>query len=484
MALVNKRQQLLKEIFLSMKKTSILKCIAASLSAVTLFAFSGCELIGLGTGNNDTPNPAIYISQTEISLAVGDCVQLNATATDGSIVFWESSNAAVATVVEGFVTGISEGEATIMASTDSVLTTCTIKVNKAPDSNTNAETLVLSIANLSLEVGNSVTLTATSSDATAQIIWDSSNKTVATVANGKVTAKAVGKTTITANTGTAIAGCDITVTQGLPENSYKDGFELVWFDEFNGTSLDMSKWGYQTGTQDQYGTATGASYWGNGEHQYYTQDAVSVADGSLKITAKRQAMGDRPYTSGRILTRDKASWTYGYFEAKIKSPTGSGMWPAFWMLPQPSAPNSLDNQYGGWPNNGEIDIMEAKGRLMNKVDTTIHFGQSWPNNQYLSGTATLTSNIDQWHTYALEWTADYLAWFADGKQVYKLTNSQWWTPSSSAASAPFDKPFYILLNLAVGGTYDYISENNYAQPDASFTSASMYVDYVRVYKAV
>lgn len=466
-----------------MKANYFRKIFVGILATVILtFSLSGCEMLGIGGGGND-PEPAVYISQSDISLAIGDTIQLSATSTDGSAVTWESSNPAVATVADGLVTGVAKGDVIIMASTASVMAVCNIKVNEAPKgSATDPETLVLSLAKLNLEVGNSVTLIATSSIDGAQIIWDSTNPAVASVSDGKVTAKTAGKATITVTTGTAIASCEIIVTEGLPADSYKDGYELIWYDEFNGTSLDTSKWSYQTGTQDQYGSATGASYWGNGELQYYTQDAVSVSNGSLKITAKRQQMGDRPYTSGRILTRDKKSWTYGYFEAKMKTPTGNGMWPAFWMLPQPNKTNSLENQYGGWPNNGEIDIMEAKGRLQNKVDTTIHFGQTWPNNEYKTKVTTLSSNTDQWHTYAVDWTADYIAWFIDGQQAYKLYNNEWWTPTSSGASAPFDKPFYILFNLAVGGTYDKISEGVYAEPDASFTSKSMYVDYVRVYK--
>lgn len=469
-----------------MKANYFRKIFVGILATVILtFSLSGCEMLGIGGGGND-PEPAVYISQSDISLAIGDTIQLSATSTDGSAVTWESSNPAVATVADGLVTGVAKGDVIIMASTASVMAVCNIKVNEAPKGNaTDPETLVLSLAKLNLEVGNSVTLIATSSIDGAQIIWDSTNPAVASVSDGKVTAKTAGKATITVTTGTAIASCEIIVTEGLPADSYKDGYELIWYDEFNGTSLDTTKWSYQTGIQDQYGSATGPEYWGNGELQYYTQDAVSVSNGSLKITAKRQQMNNRPYTSGRILTRDKAKWTYGYFEAKMKTPTGNGMWPAFWMLPQPSAKNSLSNKYGGWPYSGEIDIMEAKGSRLNKVDNTLHYGPVDNDlNKYVSiyqtHEETLSSNTDQWHTYAVEWTANYIAWFVDEKEAFRINSDTWKTLSSAAAgnaAAPFDQPFYILLNLAVGGHYD-----NYVEPDASFSSKSMYVDYVRVYK--
>lgn len=472
-------------ILFKMKANYFRKIFVGILATVILtFSLSGCEMLGIGGGGND-PEPAVYISQSDISLAIGDTIQLSATSTDGSAVTWESSNPAVATVADGLVTGVAKGDVIIMASTASVMAVCNIKVNEAPKgSATDPETLVLSLAKLNLEVGNSVTLIATSSIDGAQIIWDSTNPAVASVSDGKVTAKTAGKATITVTTGTAIASCEIIVTEGLPADSYKDGYELIWYDEFNGTSLDTSKWSYQTGTRDIYHSFdTQVWDWGNGELQYYTEDSVKVTGGNLVITASKQSTEGKEYKSGRILTRDKAKWTYGYFEAKIKTPTGNGMWPAFWMLPQPNTFTNITNKYGGWPYNGEIDIMEAKGSRYNKVDTTLHFGPyadgAW-DSQYVSKETTLSSNTDQWHTYAVDWTATQIVWYVDGAPVQTVTNDTWYSRSEAAAgraSAPFDQPFYILLNLAVGGKYD-----GGVAPDASFTSKSMYVDYVRVYK--
>ena len=122
--------------------------------------------------------------------------------------------------------------------------------------------------------------------------------------------------------------------------------------------------------------------------------------------------------------------------------------------------------------------MEAKGRLNNKVDTTIHYGGSWPNNQYATYEYTMSSSTESWHTYAVDWRAGYIAWYVDGTEVYRLTNDKYYSESDpNNPSAPFDKPFYILLNLAVGGKYD-----NYVEPTSDFMQATMYVDYVRVYE--
>ncbi len=460
------------------------KSIILILAAVVAAACSACSF-------GPSADPAVYISQSVISLTEGQTVQLSAVASDSASVSWVSSNEAIATVsAEGLVTAKSEGEAVITAATSSALASCTVKVAKKaqasePAEPVDPEVLVLTLDGLKLTVGESVTLKATSSLG-GQIEWSSSNVAVATVSNGLVTAAAKGEAVIKAKTDYAEAQCTVTVKEAshpvIPDpDADKEGYRLVWRDEFNGASLDTAKWGYQTGIKDIYGSSVGPDYWGNSELQYYTEDAVSVADGSLKITATKQQQGDRPYTSGRILTRDKASFTYGYFEARMKTPTGSGMWPAFWMLPQPSSPANSENEYGGWPANGEIDIMEAKGRLENKVDTTLHFGKAWDAHDYVTKETTLSSNTDEWHTYAVDWTADAISWFVDGQKVLTVTKDRWWSQdvSNQGKSQPFDKPFYIIFNLAVGGMYD-----SYNQPDGSFTSAAMYVDYVRVYEAL
>ena len=358
-------------------------------------------------------------------------------------------------------------------------------------------TLTISQTQLVLTVGDGVTLTATASNGDT-VEWKSANKNVATVSQGTVVGVGKGEVVITAYTASAMATCTVQVTEKQAggdnsgsgsnngetgDNSGSDGgneetLTLVWSDEFDGNALDLTKWGYQTGTQDAYhGNIGGPNNWGNNELQYYTEDSVQVNNGSLIITAQKREYGGKDYTSARILTRDLAYFTYGYIEAKMKTPAINGMWPAFWMLPQPTSHSSTNNEYGGWATNGEIDIMEAKGRLGNVVDTTLHFGGGWPNNRYLGTSHTLTSSTEEWHVYAIDWTAEKITWYIDGKAVFTLTNDRWYSEASTAPSAPFDKPFYLLFDLAVGGNYD-----GGTRPPKDFTSAAMYVDYVRVYK--
>lgn len=452
----------------------ISKVIVLFLAASLTFTVCGCGFFGA------QKEAAVYISQQEIEIEVGQSVKLSAVSTVDGEVTWISGSDDVATVdADGTVKAIAEGQSIITARSDTAMASCTVSVKANSIQQPATETLVLWLDGYTLTVGETATLKAVASSG-GEITWSSSAPAVVSVVGGKITALSAGASVIKATDGKITAQCTVTVVNAPAsggDGADKDGYTLVWHDEFNGTSLDTSKWAYQTGTQDKYGSTTGPSYWGNDELQYYTGgENLKVSDGVLQITAKKEQRGDRAYTSSRIVTRDKASWTYGYMEARIKSPAIDGMWPAFWMLPQPSSSSNSDNAYGGWAANGEIDIMEAKGRLKNVVDTTIHFGGYWPQNQYLSNSTALSSNTDGWHTYAVDWRAEYIAWIVDGKEVYRVTNDRWWTSASDKASAPFDQPFYILLNLAVGGRYD-----NYVNPPSDFRQATMYVDYVRVY---
>lgn len=348
------------------------------------------------------------------------------------------------------------------------------------------DVIIISPEAAQVEVGKSIALMAVSSEG-LEISWVAEDEEIAEVSEeGIVTGVKEGETTIIAQSSKAFAMCDLTVLPASKEETETPtapgGYKLVWSDEFEGTSLNMANWNYQTGIQDNYYGNLGPEYWGNGELQYYTNGQnVKVQDGALQIIAKRENRGDRPFTSARITTRDLHTFKYGKIEAKMKTPAIQGMWPAFWMLPNPTNHSSSNNIYGGWPANGELDIMEAKGRLKSVIDTTLHFGgPDWyihdmdgKSTEYPSGYWT----TEDWHTYAVEWTAQYIAWLIDGREVYRSNCSRYWSSASSAPSAPFDQPFYIILNLAVGGMYD-----GYKEPPADFTQATMYVDYVRVYQ--
>ncbi len=250
-------------------------------------------------------------------------------------------------------------------------------------------------------------------------------------------------------------------------------WQLTWNEDFSGSSLDNSKWSYQEGDGSDYGV----SGWGNDEQQYYTRNNITFENGKLVIKADDDGMGGKPYTSGRIWTSGKFSQAYGKFEAKIKMPEGAGLWPAFWMLP-------ADTEYGVWAASGELDIMEARGREINKVDGTIHHGKNWPGNLH-TGSSYIFENgedITGYHVYSVEWEPGEIRWLVDGK-VYHTENN-WYAENTDNATkyaypAPFDKPFYIILNLAIGGAYD-----GGILPDNSIFPTYMEVDYVRAYELV
>jgi beta-glucanase (GH16 family) len=294
--------------------------------------------------------------------------------------------------------------------------------------------------------------------------------------------------------GATLAGCggggDSSQTKLLAATSadktHKNDPALVWSDEFNGSTLDTSKWGYQLGN----GATIGLQGWGNNELEYYTSrpENVRVEDGHLIITARKEnftgnATGGNEgqnftWTSGRIRTAGKFSRTYGKIEFRAKLPVGKGFWPAIWMLPE----DQPGNPYGLWAANGEIDVTEAWGSKPDKIAQTLHYGGMWPNNVYSGNEYTFPKKdtIETWHTYTLEWRSNEIKWLVDG--VVTSTKTQWWSskaqPPSSDADlnpwpAPFDKPFYIVLNLAVGGFFD-------GNPDASTPNqAQMEVDYIR-----
>ena len=260
----------------------------------------------------------------------------------------------------------------------------------------------------------------------------------------------------------------------------KSEWSLVWSDEFSGTEIDRSKWTHDIGNwivdQDGNGITPG---WGNNEKEYYTDsnENAFIDDGKLVIKAKQEQVTDEfgtyDYTSAKLKTKGLFSKTYGRYEIKAKLPTGKGLWPAIWMLPE-------DDEYGAWAASGEIDIMEAWGSRPNTVAGTIHYGEGWPNNKYTGKEFELPENrgIDKWHTYALEWEPGELRWYVDG-ELYQ-TQNKWYSKGKNNAAnfaypAPFDQDFYLVMNLAVGGWFDGEVDETTKFP------SQMEVDYVRVY---
>lgn len=226
--------------------------------------------------------------------------------------------------------------------------------------------------------------------------------------------------------------------------------EIFWSDEFDGDALDTTIWNYETGN--------GTNGWGNGELQYYTEDNVSVEDGSLIITARREAESGFDFTSARITTMDKFEVTYGRVEARAKMPQGGGTWPAIWML-------GADFDVVGWPATGEIDIMEFVGNKPNEVSSALHFPGNSGGNAIFEATD-IQNAATEWHTYAVEWTADEITFLVDNEVNFTFTNE---------SSLPFNKDFFLIMNVAMGGALG-------GNIPAEFSEASMEVDYIRVYK--
>ena len=276
------------------------------------------------------------------------------------------------------------------------------------------------------------------------------------------------KTSTAVSIGLLVFG--IIVTAGLLTPASAT-FSLVWSDEFNGTSLDLTKW-----TPDIGDGCPSLCGWGNNELQYYRAENLAVSGGNLVITTLEESFGGRSYTSGKVTTRNKHTFLYGRIEMRAKIPTGGGMWPAFWMMPQ-------DDVYGGWAASGEIDIMESANETTS-VGGTIHYGGSYPNNTYSGGSYSLggASFADDFHIYAVEWEPDEMRWYVDGVLFYTRTSAQWYTDAApDNPQAPFDQDFYIIINAAIGGNYTGCTS-------PSCITASLpqqfLIDYIRVYEDI
>jgi beta-glucanase (GH16 family) len=241
------------------------------------------------------------------------------------------------------------------------------------------------------------------------------------------------------------------------------GWKLVWSDEFNGDAIDTNHWKFETG--NHHG-------WGNHELEYYTGSSENayVSNGLLHIVARRQSTNGFHYTSARMKTQGLFAKKYGRFEFRARLPAGQGFWPAIWLMPE-------DSRYGGWPNSGEIDIVENRGSEPGQEGGTIHF--SGPNRRHIYRGKTYYfpdgDSVTNFHVYDLIWTTNSIQWFVDGKLYETQTN---WSTARAPYPAPFNQPFYIILNLAVGGDYGGDPEQHTAFP------SEMQVDYIRVYDYV
>jgi len=253
------------------------------------------------------------------------------------------------------------------------------------------------------------------------------------------------------------------------QNIFAQCGTLVWSDEFDETTVDETKWAYDIGN----GCDQGLCGWGNSELQSYTNSTnnVRINDGVLEIEARNN---NGTYTSAKLTTFGLHSWQYGRFEARIKLAAGTGLWPAFWMLPVS----------GSWPQTGEIDIMENRGDRMDEVGGTLHYGSSFPYNQNDGTSYHLESGsfADDFHVFACEWEEGEIRWYVDDV-LYKTETEDPYTldPGSSDNLWPWnDQEFYLILNLAIGGENTWYTGTQAADFG---TSAVMEIDYVRVYSS-
>jgi len=256
------------------------------------------------------------------------------------------------------------------------------------------------------------------------------------------------------NTGTTTTPVTPTTPQPPPTNK---PYELVWSDEFNtGLMPDTDKWAYDIG----------GNGWGNNELEYYTgsrTENARIENGNLVIEARKESYGGKNYSSARLLTKNKAQWTYGKFEIRARIPRGRGTWPAIWLL---SASNNLK-----WPDDGELDIMEEVGYAPNIIHGTVH--NKLYNGANGKGSSKFIADAqDSFHVYRLEWTNSQVTWSIDNVSFFT-----YYDPGFGADAWPYNKDFFLILNVAIGGNW-----GGAQGIDDSIFPQSMLVDYVRVYQ--
>jgi len=322
--------------------------------------------------------------------------------------------------------------------------------SKKNDNNNNAAIVPSNLvvtATVSTDNSGNVSFTATATDA-ATYEYDFGNGVYQTVPGGAVTYRYPAGGNYTVNV-TAKSSTGNGISKSV-QVSVSVAQTLVWSDEFNTPGApDPARWGYDLG----------AGGWGNNELQYYTNrsDNATISNGTLKITAKRESFSGSAFTSARLLTKNKFSTKYGKIEVRAKLPVGVGTWPAIWALG-----SNIDQV--GWPACGEIDIMEHKGSDPGRIYGTVHHpGHSGGNAD--GATTTISNASTDFNIYAVEWNAQTLKFSVNGNVFYTFNNN---------SNLPFNQNFFIILNVAMGGTFG-------GPVEAGFTQSVMEVDYVRVY---
>ena len=235
------------------------------------------------------------------------------------------------------------------------------------------------------------------------------------------------------------------------------GYELKWSDDFDGKILNSASWTHETG----------GNGWGNNELENYTTSSKNLflSGGYLVIEARKETMGNNAYTSARIITSGKKEFTYGRVDIRAKLPKGKGVWPALWML-------GANIKTVPWPASGEIDIMELLGHEPNKTYGTIHWGNAGAPSTHIGKDYVLPSGdfSQTFHVFSLVWEADKIEWYVDNVKFYTALSSE------VTGNNPFDKPFFFIFNVAVGGNWPGNPDTNTGFPQR------MIVDYIRVFQ--
>ena len=400
---------------------------------------------------NEPSNVTLELNPVTLQLKVGDIATIDTKGTATNIV-WTSSNEEVASVYYGVVTAKAIGKAEITATSGKVSAKASVFVT-----GTDGASLRISPPLVSLHVGEQFDFKY-GNTFDLELSWSSSDPSVVHVTNtGHVTALKPGVSTITLSTPVESVTATVTVSHNW------GAYQLVWSDEFDGNALDEGTWSYNTG----------GNGWGNNEKQYYTTrpENIRVQNGMLEIEARKEQYENNEYTSARIMSKNKKTFTYGKMAARIKFPGGKGTWPAFWMM----------GNTGGWPNCGEIDIIEHIGSQDTRASFALHTvmkngtkGNNWAKTHFFD--YPLSADF---HTYGIEWAQeakegkDVIRFFVDDVQYAEvweeqIDNNDYW---------PFNKPFFFIINLAIGGNMGGTVD------DAIFNQQRiMYVDWVRVWQ--
>ena len=397
----------------------------------------------------------ISLSANSLQMKVGDMEIIDVNPTDVNVE-WTSSDPNVATVKDGVVAAVGVGYSSIRATAGKDYAECQVYVIGAK-----GETLSITPSIVSLKKGETHQYVYTSTY-DVPLTWTSSNPDVATVSEaGLVTALSAGNTFITLSNGLEAVTSRVAVEHTWGE------YQLVWSDEFDGSALNTDVWNIEV-------NGNGG---GNQEKQYYTDrpENLRVEEGNLVIEARKEEYYNREYTSARINSRNKKYFKYGKIEARIMFPKGGGTWPAFWMM-------GNDYPQSNWPKCGEIDIIEHVGNQPRMASFAVHTpnkngsrGNNWSMRSYMDGLE------ENYHVYGIEWLEDD---FNGMDRIYFTIDGERLAMTQEEAEHvddnyywPFNKDYFIILNLAIGGTMGGNVD------DAIFASpVQMKVDWVRVWQ--